>query len=41
VQALCMLASLALLRRIDVARFRDEAAPTAGETLSLVGETRG
>ncbi|MEN9936649.1 MAG: hypothetical protein RLZZ387_3228 [Chloroflexota bacterium] len=40
-QALAMIASLALLPRLSVARFRDEAAPSAGEMIGLVGETRG
>jgi MFS transporter, BCD family, chlorophyll transporter len=40
-QALAMLASLALLPRISVARFRDEAAPSVGEIVGLVGDTRG
>lgn len=39
-QALAMLAALALLPRISVARFRDEAAPNAAEIVALVGETR-
>ncbi|HWQ13298.1 MAG TPA: BCD family MFS transporter [Roseiflexaceae bacterium] len=40
-QALAMLLSLALLPRISVARFRDQAAPTASEIVGMVGETRG
>jgi BCD family chlorophyll transporter-like MFS transporter len=40
IQALAMLVSLALLPRISVARFRDQAAPTANEIVGMVGETR-
>jgi len=40
-QALAMLVSLALLPRINVARFRNEATPTTDELAGLVGETRG
>jgi BCD family chlorophyll transporter-like MFS transporter len=40
-QALAMLAALALLPRISVARFRDEARLSAGEIMTLVGETHG
>ena len=39
-QALAMLAALALLPRISVARFRDQAAPSAAEIVALVGDTR-
>lgn len=41
IQAAAMAASLGLLPRISVARFRDEAAPSAGELAALAGETRG
>lgn len=41
IQALALGASLALLPRISVARFRDEAAPSVGELVGMVGETKG
>jgi BCD family chlorophyll transporter-like MFS transporter len=40
-QALAMFVSLLLLRRLNVDRFRQQAAPTTGELVALAGETSG
>lgn len=41
IQAAAMAVSLALLPRISVARFRDQAPPSVGELAALASETRG
>lgn len=40
IQAAALLASLLLLRRINVSRFRDSQAPSVGELSALIGEAR-
>jgi hypothetical protein len=40
IQAAALLASLLLLRRINVSRFRDSQAPSLGELSALIGEAR-